>query len=71
MFFGIISNAPTITRVDVWSATTGEQVQGERATVIDNVTLAHQVVPEPGTVILVATGLLILLGGAARGRQRV
>jgi hypothetical protein len=71
VFFGITSNT-AITRVDIWSADPGDQTQGLRANVIDNVTLGQlQAVPEPGTVTLVGIGMLGLLGGAARRRQRV
>lgn len=68
VFFGVTSNT-AITRVDVWSADPGQRAQGLRANVIDDVTLAAQVVPEPGAVTLVATGALVLLGGAARRRR--
>jgi hypothetical protein len=70
VFFGITSNT-AITRVDIWSADPGEQTQGLRANVIDDVTLGLRVVPEPSTVTLVAIGALGLLGGAARRRRSV
>lgn len=73
IFFGAISTTQ-ISNVQIYSRTIGTDTVGERANVIDNVTvgapLSSTTTPEPGSWMLMSGGLLVLLGRNSALRRR-
>jgi hypothetical protein len=65
IFFGALSDV-AISTVEIYSRTPGTTNVGERANVIDNVTL-QAAVPEPASLLLIGSGFLLL--GVLRRRR--
>ncbi len=69
VFFGAISDT-AISNVQIYSRTIGTDTIGDRANVIDNVTIDAGAVdtPEPGSWMLMSGGFMLFLGRSMRRR---